>query len=433
MVLFYDTFHRRPRMAAMFSALMRARRTHDDLLPNPAILQQLQTAGVRWRERMLTPLVVTRLFLVQILFGNAAITRLRQLSGMNFAPSSYCEARLRLPLCLLRCLLRWTVDRARRCGRQVWMGARVYVVDCSTFSMPDTPSLRKQFGLPKAKGQRGKGCQQGVSYPVAKIMVLMDLVSGCVTRLIPGPLYRHEASNVIRVHRQLRKGDILLGDRAFCSFVHTALLKGRGVFACFRLHQRRKSVARGRETWKRPAQCPKWMNRRQFLTLPAELTVRIVRHTLRQKGYRTADIAIATTLLDEQLWPDEKIVELYGYRWNVETCFDHLKTTMKMSVLKCQSVAGVYRELMYLIVYNLIRLTMLQFALAEQLPADRVSFIDTMRYLSMRAIGLSGVEELLVNPYRPGRRQPRVIRRRMKEYDLLTQPRAVRIARENQG
>ena len=416
-------------MADTFSALLRVRRSHGDLLPDAAVLQQLKTSCVRWRQRMLTPLVVVRLFLVQILFGNTAITRLRQLSGLGFAPSSYCEARGRLSLCLLRCLLRWTVQQARGCGKQAWIGARVFVVDCSSFSMPDTPALRKQFGLP-----RGRGCKPGVSYPIAKVMALMDRFTGCLVRLIPGELYRHEASNVIRVHRQLRKGDILLGDRAFCSFVHIALLNLRGVLACFRLHQRRKSVPRGIERWKRPARCPTWMHPRQFATLPMELQVRIVRYTLRQKGYRPTHIAIATTLLDEQLWPDEKIAELYGHRWNIETCFDHLKTTMNMSVLKCRSVAGVYRELMmHLIVYNLIRLTMLRFALREKLSVDRVSFIDAMRYLSMRAIGLDGVEQLLINPHRPGRQQPRVIRRRMKEYDLLIEPRDVRIAREKQA
>lgn len=416
-------------MADTFSALMRVRRTHADLLPDSAVLQQIEISRVRWRERLLPPLVMVRLFLIQILFGNTAITHLRHLSGIQFAPSSYCEARLRLSLCLLRRLLRWTVEQAREFGNRAWIGVRVLVVDCSSFSMPDTPALRRQFGLP-----RGRGCKPGVSYPIAKVMALMDRTTGCLMRLIPGELYRHEASGVVRVHRQLRTGDILLGDRAFCSFVHVALLNLRGVLACFRLHQRRKSVRRGTEQWKRPAQCPRWMHPRQFATLPMELTVRIVRYTLRQKGYRPTDIAIATTLLDERLWPDEKIAELYGHRWNIETCFGHLKTTMKMSVLKCKSVAGIQRELMmHLIVYNLIRLTMFRFALGERIRANRVSFIDAMRDLSMRSIGLRGVNRLLLNPDRPGRQQPRVIRRRMKEYDLLMEPRAMRIAQENQA
>ncbi len=415
-------------MADAAFALARARRTHGaDLLPDSAILQglgSLRTALV-WRERLLTPVVMVRLFLMQILFGNTSITHLRQLSGIDFAPASYCQARMRMPLQLLRSLLRWTITQSKTAARQI--GPRVLVVDCTSFSMPDTPALRKQFGLPL-----GRGCKPGVSYPIAKVMALLDLGSGCFTRLIPGPLYRHEASGVIRLHRQLQTGDILLGDRAFCSFVHVALLSMRGVLACFGLHQRRKSVRGGVERWTRP-QCPGWMSAGQFTSLPRWIDVRIVRYMIKQNGYRTKHVAIATTLRDEQLWPDEKIAELYGHRWNIETCFDHLKTTMKMSVLKCRTVGGIQRELlMYLIAYNLIRLAMLSAARAGQQSVERVSFIDAMRYLAMRLLGRIGVAKLILNPNRPARRQLRVIRRRMKEYDLLTEPRQARTARINQ-
>jgi len=293
--------------------------------------------------------------------------------------------------------------------------------------MPDTPALRKQFGLPL-----GAGCKPGVSYPIAKVMALLELGSGCFTRLIPGPLYRHEASGVIRLHRRLQTGDILLADRAFCSFVHVALLSIREVFACFRLHQRRKSIRGGVERWKRPARCPDWMAAAQFASLPQWINVRIVRYTIKQNGSRTRHVAVATTLMDEQLWPDAKIAELYGHRWNIETCFDHLKTTMKLSVLKCQTVGGIQRELMmYLIAYNLIRLAMLNGAVRRRTSVDRVSFIDAMRHLAARLAGLMGVGRLMLNPHRPSRRQPRVIRRRMKEYDLLREPRQARITREN--
>ena len=188
-------------------------------------------------------------------------------------------------------------------------------------------------------------------------MALPDLSSGCFTRLIPGQLYRHEASGVIRLHRRLQPGDILLGDRAFCSFVHVALLMMREVFVCFRLHQRRHSIRRGIELWRRPPQRPTWMSRRQFESLPASVQLRIVRYSIKRNGYRTKHVAVATTLTDPLLWPDEKIAELYGHRWSIETCFDHLKTTMNMSVLKCRTTGGILRELMmYLIAYNLIRL-----------------------------------------------------------------------------
>lgn len=415
-------------MAEMLSALTRVRATRGaDLLPDSEIVQLLNTLGIVWRERLLTPVVMVRLFLVQVLFGNTSITHLRQLSGIDFAPASYCQARMRLPLQLLRRVLHWTIAQAGAGGNRL-IGPRVMVVDCSSFSMPDTPALRERFGLP-----RGRGCKPGVSYPIAKLMALLDLGSGCFTRLIPGPLYRHEASGVIRLHRQLRPGDILLGDRAFCSVVHVMLLSLRRVHACFRLHQRRPVGRGGVQRWRRPRQRPDWLPAGQFAALPGWIDLRIVRYTVRRRGYRTRHLAIATTLIDAQRWPDEKIAELYGHRWEIETCFAHLKTTMNMSVLKCQTVGGVQRELMmYLIAYNLIRLAMLRFAQTRGQPVNRVSFIDAMRWLAMRVLGLSGVPNLRVNPPRPGRRQLRVIRRRMKEYDLLMEPREVRMTRENQ-
>ena len=416
-------------MAEVMCALARLRRTHGvDLLPDEPALQLLQRLGVNWRERILCPLTTLRLFVLQILFSNTSITHLRQLSGIDFAPASYCAARQKLSLRWLCRLIQWTVEKGRQVGATPRLGQRVRVVDCSSFSMPDTPALRARFGLPKVNGAK-----EGVTYPIAKFMALLDLASGCFTRLIPGPLYRHEAGNVIKLHRSLRPGDILLGDRAFCSFVHVALLWERGVSACFRLHQIRRSVQRGIECWNRPPRPPKWMSLTQFNRLPSSIQVRIVRYTIGRKGYRTRHVAIATTLLDERTWPDSAIAELYGHRWNIETCFDHLKTTMRMNVLKCQSVAGIQRELLvYLLVYNLIRLAMLHSAAEQNLHVNRISFVDAMRWLAARLQGLTGTRKLLSNPERPGRRQPRAIRRRMKEYDLLTEPRHARIARESQ-
>jgi hypothetical protein len=231
---------------------------------------------------------------------------------------------------------------------------------------------------------------------------------------------------VMHVHDCLQNGDILLGDRAFCSFVHLALLNARGIFACFRLHQRRKEQGgHGIVRWQRPKKPPAWMTLAQFITLPQWIDVRLMSYTLSQKGFRTQRVTIATTLLDEQLWPDAKLTELYGQRWRIEGCFNHLKTTMKMNVLKCKTLDGVLKELaIYLLVYNLVRLAMLRAAQDQIVGAERISFIDALRWLACQALGLTGVAKLIINPHRPGRWEPRVLRRRMKPYDLLTQPRA---------
>ncbi|HEV2293263.1 MAG TPA: IS4 family transposase, partial [Tepidisphaeraceae bacterium] len=372
-----------------------------------------------WRDRVLSPLVTLRLFLLQVLHGNTSITHLRQLSGLSFAPGSYCEARERLPLAaivgLLDTLRQWAERHVRRDPTR--LGPRVLVANGSTFSTPDTKGLRSHLGI-------YPGAKAGVAYPMGKLLGLLDAASGLFVELLATPLLSHEAGQVTRVHPLLRAGDVLLGDRAFCSFVHVALLNACGVLACFHLHQRRKA-ARGarRQRWAKPPKAPLWMNPLQFALLPAWVDVRLVSYAVNRPGFRTTHVTVATTL-DEDAWPDAAVAALYGKRWEIETCFDHLKTTMGMNMLKCKSVQGVTKELaMYLLAYNLVRLAMLKAAARQGVAPSRVSFVDAMRWLACRMLGLAGVDTLIVNPNRHGRCQLRVIRRRMKAYDLLVRPR----------
>jgi Transposase DDE domain len=406
-------------MVEMFTALARLKREPlADLPLGPDLDQAMAVRGHRWRDRLLPPLVTLRLFLIQILAGNCSIAQLRQLGGVDFALSSYSEARSRLPLDVLQWLLQWMQARAEESvGAVKKLGQRVLIADGSSYSMADTPELRAHFDLPA-------GTRPGVGYPAGKLMGLLDAATGLFVSLLALPLFMHDARGVLELHPMLRPGDILLGDRAFCSFCHLALLQARGVFACVRLHQRRKEKAGGVSRWKRPTKPPGWMDLIGLMLLPKCLDVRIVAYTIARKGYRTRRVLIATTLMDTTLWPDEKIAELYGQRWQIETCFDHLKTTMNMNVLRCTTVDGVTKELaMYLAAYNLVRLVMLEAAKRQGVSPDRISFVDAMRWTLARMLGLKGVRRLIVNPDRRGRSQLRVIRRRLKEYDLLTQPR----------
>jgi hypothetical protein len=406
-------------MAELAHVLARLKREPMADLPMAGGINQLcAQCDLVWRERLLPPLVTLRLFLIQILHGNCAIAALRQLSGVGFAVSSYCESRGRLPLRLLELLLGWLAEQARRCVPEVRLiGHRVLIADGSTYSMPDTPQLNEHF-------HRARGTQPGVGYPMGKLMGLLDAATGLFVELLALPLLQHDMRSVVGLHPALRAGDILLGDRAFCSFAHFCLLQARGVLAAVRLHQRRKHQTPGVQRWIKPKQVPAWMDAAQYALLPALLDVRVVGYTITRKGYRTRRVLIATTLLDEALWPDAKIAELYGHRWSIETCFGHLKTTMKMNVLRCQSVAGVQKELaVYLAVYNLVRLAMLKAARVQHHGVWRISFVDALRWLAARLLGLPGVGRLIVNPDRTGRWQLRVIRRRIKPYDLLTRPR----------
>lgn len=386
-----------------------------DLLPQERFEQLLREAGCKWRERVLHPMVMMRLFLLQILHGNVAINALRHLSGIAFSAGAYSMARKRVPLAAFSQLLRELVSGVIREEK----GPRVYVLDGSSVSMSDTPALRRRFGLPSNQ-------IAGVGYPQASVLGLIDLATGLITRLVVQAVFTHDLSGALRVHADLKAGDILLGDRAFCSFGHLTLLIERGIDCVFRISASRKTPRRGVVQWrKRGKKPPPWMDADLYSKLRTFVKVRIVSYTIDRPGYRSRTIKLATTLLDEQIWSDKQLADLYRRRWEIETCFGHIKTTMKMCTLKCQSGEGVMKELaVYLIVYNLVRLQMIKWAKQESVDVRRVSFIDALRLLATQAIGLPGVDDPILNPSRQGRQQHRVLRRRPKHYPLLTQPRS---------
>jgi hypothetical protein len=385
--------------------------------------QQAREAGHRWRERTLTPAMTIWFFALQILNGNCAINALRHLGNLPTQASSYCTARMKLPLQLFTRLFDTVAQMARVTSENnatLLNGRRVLLGDVTSFSMPDTIELRRHFGYPA--GQR-----EGCGFPVARLLGVIDALSGAVTMALCCPLFTHEAREMFALHPLLRKGDVLVGDRGFCSYAQIALLMRHGVDAVMRLHQRRPTGAAKdhSETWTRPLKRPQWMSEAMWLSLPEQLTIRIVRHVVPRRGCRTRVIYVATTLMDPLAFAPETIMRLYGHRWNIETCFNHLKTHAKMNALKSKTAEGVIKELiMYLIVWNLVRMTMTKFAQRVGVSVWRVSFIDTMRWLcALLQSPRPTTMQLLINPDRPGRWEPRKLKRRLKEYDLLKEPR----------
>ncbi|WP_422928715.1 transposase [Singulisphaera sp. PoT] len=258
----------------------------------------------------------------------------------------------------------------------------------------------------------------------------------------------HRMGLVGDVHHHLEKGDVLVGDRGFCSFLHLAMLAARSVHAVIRVHARqivdfnshRSHVARRSKgsakglprsrwlrrldeqdqvvEWFKPLTRPKWLTEAQFDELPDSLELREVRYEIGRQGYRTRSITLVTTLLDAKAYPLTSLSDLYGLRWSVELNLRHLKQTMKMDVLRCKTVDGVLKELtVYALVYNRVRAVMLKAASTQGEAADRISFVDPLWWLAGAEEDLS---ELVVNPDRPGRVQPRVVKRRPKEYVRMT-------------
>jgi DDE family transposase len=414
-----------------------------------AILTACRDAAYRWRERTLDPVTTTQLFFVQILHGNTACTHLRHLTKLNVTASAYCQARMKLPLTVFQQLLRSVSDAVQPAALEQgrWLGHRTLWVDGSSFSMPDTPALQEHFGHP---GRQLPGC----GFPVAHLLALFHAGTGMVLQMLAAPLRTHDLSEVVRLHPELRSGDVLIADRGFCSYAHLALLVQAGVHAVFRMHQKQivdftpgrshvEPARRGKGPkgqprsgwlqqlgehdqlvqWLKPLTCPQWMEAEQFASLPARLEVRELRYRVHRKGFRVKSITLVTTLLDAALYTVEALAQLYWARWGIETNFAHLKTTMGLDVLKCKTVDGVLKELIvFALIYNLVRLVMAQAARRQQVAIDRISFVDAARWLAS-ARDEESLPWLVINPHRPYRYEPRVRKRRPKQYPLMQTPR----------
>jgi hypothetical protein len=428
-------------MASFDRALSRVKADLSQLVPESAIVAACEAVGHRWRERLLGPVCTVHLLVLQVLHFNTALSHVRHLAGEAIKPSALCQARQRLPLAVLQTLLRTMCQAAGATG--LFHGHRLWIVDGSSASLPDTPGLQSVF--PQPARQRA-----GCGFPLMKLLGLFDAATGLLMEVVPMSLHAHEQSRVSQLHPLLRAGDVLLGDRGFCSFWHAAMLQWRHITCIFRMHQRQiVDFRRGRRTrgkgekgrptsrwikrlgkrdqlveWIKPKTRPTWMTAEQFDAIESTLLVRELRYHLRCDGQRTRCVTIATTLLDPQQYPADEIAWLYGVRWEVETHFRELKTTMRMRVLKCKSEGGVCKELLaFALAYNLVRLTMAHAARREGVDIGRVSFIDTLRWLTSATPGDSP-PRLMLNPLRPNRNEPRAIKRRAKQYDLMTRPRA---------
>ena len=183
----------------------------DELSPD-AIEQACEEEKYSWRDRMLNPVTTVYLFLLQILHGNTACSHVVHFGRWNFTDTAYCAARKRLPLAVLRRLAARIAESVRTAttAESTWRGHRVWLLDGSSFSMPDTPELQAAFGQP---GNQRRGC----GFPVAKFLALFDLATGMLLRVEPAPLRSHEMARCAVATSVLLPGDIVLGDRGFCS------------------------------------------------------------------------------------------------------------------------------------------------------------------------------------------------------------------------
>ncbi|HEX7130825.1 MAG TPA: IS4 family transposase [Rhodanobacteraceae bacterium] len=402
---------------------------------------ELFAPGEGRRQRTYTPWVTFIAFLGQVLTRGSscreAVRRVQAwcVAGKRQAPdestSAYCQARGRLPLGQLRAAHEQLGGWIERHGKEAWRwcGRTVKVLDGCGLSMPDTKENRGRW--PYAGGQK-----PGCGFPTAQLVGLFCLATGRLVRFALDTWKAHEIPLARQLIGWMQPGEIVLTDRGFCGWGLIGLLHRKGVEVVMRAHHARKLKGQ-RMKWAKP-QRPETWSKSLWSELPAEIEVRIVRFRIAVAGFRTQEVVLVTTLLDEKAYSDDALAALYRRRWAVELCFRDIKTTLGLDVLRCQTPQLVEKEVwLQAIAYNLVRALMLEAAWRHSVALERLSFkgtVDTLRQWtpllapSMFAFKRARDELLRVIaadslPRRPDRSEPRVRKRRPKPYQWLTKPR----------
>ena len=397
--------------------------------------------------------IVLWAFLAQVLRGGkgaacaaavADIATFLQQSGQT-VPSGdtgdYCRARAKLDLSALRDLAVGAAERMEEAADPSWLwhGLHAKLIDGFTFTMPDTADNQRAF--PQQKNQR-----PGAGFPIARACAVLSLATAAICDLNFGPYQGKETgeSALLRgILDCLKPGEVAVFDRCFCSFLMLAILRHRGVHFCSRVNPRRLvDFRRGKRlgkddhliTWKRPKR-PQWMSEEKYAQIPETMTLREVRFQVTVPGRRTEELTVVTSLIDPVAYPKEDIAGLYGFRWYAELDIRDIKQTLGLDHARCKTPDMVGRELwVTLLAYNLIRKLIataaavhekqprqLGFTLACQTVLSSWMLLATGASRDVQQLWRLALERIAANEVanRPGRIEPRVIKRSRDHYPLL--------------
>jgi len=318
-----------------------------------------------------------------------------------------------------------------------WLGKHeVKVVDGTTFMMADSKENREAFPPQEEPSP-------GTRYPIMRVVGLFSLTLGLLKDFAYGPYEGKgtgESSLFRRLFDHIDVGDVILGDKYYCSYqdVHQILHRGGHVVVKhFKYRTRLELVKRlGKQDaiyrWKRPKHARKKMNAEDFAALPAEILIRVVKVRVTIPGFRVNQFEVVTTLLDSNAYSADAIAELFFRRWRVELYIDDFKTSLGLEMLRCKSPEMIEKELIVgFLAYNTIRIQMAQAAECLDVPLHEISFTTTMNAMTTFgdthrpediAVKLATIVQTRVG-HRPGRSEPRAVKRRSKPYDRLKQGR----------
>jgi len=417
-----------------------------NMLTSSELLDQVEILLPDHRERLFPPTETLSMFLAQALsadrscqraVNDAAIKRLAGgLTPCSTHTGAYCRARQRLPVDMVSTLVRQSGQRVAKNAQDAWhwQGRPVRLVDGTTISMPDTQA--NQASYPQSRSQK-----PGLGYPLCRLAGIICLGSGV---LLDAAIGRYqgkggdEQSLLRSMLDTLKCGDILLGDAFYAIYFMLCDLQQRGVDAVFEQYGARKrstDFRRGERLGQRdhlidifkPKRKPDWMTQADYDQAPDRLKVREL---------QTGGKILVTTLLCARKTPKAALKLLYRSRWHVELDLRNIKATLGLGVLSCKTPAMAEKEIwVYLLAYNLIRMIMAQAAIyTQQLPRE-LSFKHSLQLwlawvrqgTGPNQVADSSILLVLIAQQkvgkRPGRAEPRALKRRPKPYPLLSMPR----------
>ncbi len=372
-----------------------------------------------------------------------AVAAMKKMKLPSSSTSAYCQARSKLDIDSLSSVLKQTSEHLQRTPRvNMFNGRRVIVVDGTGISMPDTE--KNQHVWPQSKTQK-----VGCGFPQASICACFCLQTGALLSYEIGNKKVHELPLLRKQEKTFKKGDIFLGDKGFCSFYDINRFKNIGVDSVITLARRHPATESsavetlGKDDllmhWKKPVKSS--YPHDNWSELPEYFLLRQIKVTVDNPGFRNSSFYIITTLLDAKKYPASKIADLYFQRWNVELYFRDIKTSMGMDILRCKTPDMIRKEiLMYFIVYNSLRCLMNDAANIKSIDCNKVSFKASLQALrqwephlnqaSLKSKDRARLIDLLYESIannliisRPGRSEPRAVKRRPKPFQLLTAPR----------
>lgn len=411
------------------------------------------------RQRSFGHIPVFWAWLAQILEANASCSRAVsliqswcqscKLPAPSSGNSSYCQARQRIKMSFLKQIHDRVVMSLERgvSRRDLWQDFNLKAMDGSSVQLMDTANNQELYPQPSAQ-------KQGAGYPVMGIVGLLNLSHGGWERVETCPYSDHDTKAAAKMVDHLGPGDLLVADRAFCSYELIASSLERGCEVLMRLHQAReraldwnkgKSVGPNERivTWKRPQQPPRSsLSVEQWESLPAELALRLIRFGYENREGNKARMVLVTSLLDHKRYDGVEVAALYHRRWDIELKLRDLKTTLGMERFDVKSPEMAHKTLMMsVIAFNLVRCLMQKAASRAEVPVWHVSFKSVINQITAsheqfrkhagrsrkRAKAMAELmkrcAECLID-IRPFRHEPRARKRRPKNYQLLSKHRS---------